>query len=101
MPAGKQAAFRTAERGALAVDPCEPWRILAITFTNKAANELKERLSAILGSEDGEKVWASTFHSTCARILRRDAERLGYTSRFTIYDSDDSKRMIKDCQKDR
>ena len=87
-------------RNALAVEPCEPWRILAITFTNKAANELKERLSAILGSEDGEKVWASTFHATCARILRRDAEKLGYTGRFTIYDTDDSKRVVKDCQKE-
>ena len=86
-------------RAALAVDPCPPWRILAITFTNKAANELKERLSAILGAEDGEQVWASTFHSTCARMLRRDADKLGYTSRFTIYDMDDSKRLIKECQK--
>ena len=86
-------------KAALAVDPCEPWRILAITFTNKAANELKDRLSAILGSEEGGKVWASTFHSTCARILRRDADRIGYTKRFTIYDSDDSKRMIRECQK--
>ena len=82
-----------------AVDPCEPWRILAITFTNKAANELKERLSAILGSDDGEQVWASTFHSTCARILRRDADRLGYSNRFTIYDTDDSRRLMKECQK--
>ncbi len=87
-------------RAALAVDPCEPWRILAITFTNKAAGELKERLSAILGPEDGEQVWASTFHSMCARMLRRDAERLGYTGRFTIYDSDDSKRVMKDCGKE-
>ena len=86
-------------RSSLTVEPCEPWRILAITFTNKAANELKERLSAILGSEDGEQVWASTFHATCARILRRDADRLGYTKRFTIYDTDDSRRLIKECQK--
>ena len=85
-------------RRALAVEPCEPWRILAITFTNKAANELKERLSGILGPK-GEEVWASTFHSMCARMLRRDADRLGYTKHFTIYDSDDSKRLIKDCQK--
>ena len=83
---------------ALAVEPCQPWRILAITFTNKAAKELKERLTRILGPE-GEEIWASTFHASCARILRRDADRLGYTKHFTIYDSDDSKRLIKDCQK--
>lgn len=86
-------------RSSFAVEPCEPWRILAITFTNKAANELKERLSAILGSDDGEQVWASTFHATCARMLRRDGDKLGYTKRFTIYDMDDSKRLIKECQK--
>ena len=86
-------------RGALAVEPCPPWRIMAITFTNKAANELKERLSAILGSE-GDEGWACTFHSSCARILRRDADKIGFTKRFTIYDTDDSKRLMKDCQKE-
>lgn len=86
-------------RAALADDPCPPWKILAITFTNKAANELKERLSAILGEKEGGAIWASTFHSTCARMLRRDGDRLGYTKHFTIYDSDDSKRLMKDCQK--
>ena len=75
--------------------PPKPWRIMAITFTNKAAGELKDRLSAMLG-ESGNEVWASTFHATCARILRRDGDRLGYTNRFTIYDTDDSKRMMKD-----
>ena len=75
--------------------PPKPWRIMAITFTNKAAGELKDRLSAMLG-ESGSEVWASTFHSTCARMLRRDGERLGYSPKFTIYDSDDSKRMMKD-----
>lgn len=75
--------------------PPKPWRIMAITFTNKAAGELKDRLSAMLGESGGE-VWASTFHSTCARMLRRDGERLGYSPKFTIYDSDDSKRMMKD-----
>ncbi len=82
----------------LAVSPCAPWRILAITFTNKAAGELKERLCSMLG-ESGNDIWASTFHSTCARILRRDGDRLGYTSHFTIYDTDDSKRLMKDCLK--
>ena len=75
--------------------PPKPWRIMAITFTNKAAGELKERLEAMLGESGGE-VWASTFHSTCAKMLRRDGERLGYSPKFTIYDSDDSKRMMKD-----
>ena len=75
--------------------PPKPWRIMAITFTNKAAGELKDRLTVMLGEEGGE-VWASTFHSTCARILRKYGERLGYSAKFTIYDTDDSKRMMKD-----
>ena len=81
----------------MAVDPCRPWQILAITFTNKAAGELKERLISLLGDQGGE-IWASTFHSTCARILRQYGEKLGYTSHFTIYDTDDSRRLMKDCQ---
>ena len=81
--------------GLLSRFPPKPWRIMAITFTNKAAGELKDRLSAMLG-ENGGEVWASTFHSTCARMLRRDGERLGYTPKCTIYDTDDSKRMMKD-----
>ena len=85
--------------GLLAVDPCPAWRILAITFTNKAAGELKERLSRMLGAE-GEEVAAGTFHSFCARILRRDGERLGYSAHFTIYDTDDSRRLMKACMKD-
>lgn len=75
--------------------PAFPWKIMAITFTNKAAGELKDRLVAMLG-EKGSEVWASTFHATCARILRRDGDRLGYSGKFTIYDTDDSKRMMKD-----
>lgn len=82
----------------LAVDPCPAWRILAITFTNKAAGELKERLVNMLG-EDGNEVAASTFHSLCARILRRDGTALGYSSHFTIYDTDDSRRLMKECMK--
>ena len=79
-------------------DPAKPWQILAITFTNKAAKELKERLEALLG-DDANDIWASTFHSACARILRRNADRLGYSSSFTIYDTDDQKRLIKECQR--
>ena len=77
-------------------NPIKPWNILTITFTNKAANELKERLSNMLG-EMGKDVNAGTFHSSCVRILRRDIEKLGYDKNFTIYDTDDSKRVIKDC----
>ena len=80
----------------LSVDAPAPWQILAITFTNKAANELKERLEAMLG-EKGNDVWASTFHSCCVRILRRDSERIGFSKHFTIYDTDDSKRVMKEA----
>ena len=82
----------------LSVDAAKPWEILAITFTNKAAGELKERLEKMLG-EQALDIWASTFHSSCVRILRRNAYYIGYTSNFTIYDTDDSKRVIKDCIK--
>ena len=82
-----------------AVDPASPWSIIAITFTNKAANELKERLGAMLGPE-AQDIWAMTFHSACCRILRRDIERLGYTRSFTIYDTSDSERVMKDIIKD-
>ncbi|HBB72218.1 MAG TPA: ATP-dependent DNA helicase PcrA [Ruminococcus sp.] len=83
-------------RDIAAVDPIKPWNILAITFTNKAAAELKERLSAMLG-EDALNVHASTFHSACMRILRSEIGAIGFSSDFTIYDSDDSQRMIKNC----
>ena len=82
------------------VEPARPWEVLAITFTNKAANELKERLGRMLGEEVAADVWASTFHSACVRILRRDIDRLGFDRSFTIYDSDDSKRVIKDIIKE-
>ena len=82
-----------------ALDPAVPWSIIAITFTNKAANELKERLADMLGPE-AQDVWAMTFHSACCRILRRDIERLGYSRSFTIYDTADSERMMKDIIKD-
>ena len=79
----------------LAVRPARPWNVLAITFTNKAAGELKERLKAMLGDTVGGDVFASTFHSACVRILRRDAERIGFPKSFTIYDSDDQQRVMK------
>ena len=81
------------------LEPAAPWSILAITFTNKAAGELKDRLAVMLGPA-AEDVWASTFHSACVRILRRDIEKLGFASSFTIYDTDDSLRVVKDCLKD-
>ena len=82
-----------------ALEPVLPWSIIAITFTNKAANELKERLTAMLG-EGGQDVWAMPFHSACCRILRKDIERLGYSRSFTIYDTADSERVMKNIIKD-
>ena len=82
-----------------AVEPAAPWSVIAITFTNKAANELKERLERMLGAP-AQDVWAMTFHSACCRILRREIERLGYSRSFTIYDSADSERLMKDIIKD-
>lgn len=76
----------------------QPWQMLAITFTNKAAGELRERLVSAIG-EEANSIWAHTFHSCCSRILRRFADRIGYTSHFTIYDTDDSRRVMKQCQK--
>lgn len=86
-------------REAVAAIPVKPWNILAITFTNKAAGELKSRLFNMLGNEALD-IQAATFHSACVRILRREIERLGYQSSFTIYDSDDSQRIIKACMSD-
>ena len=71
------------------LEPAAPWSILAITFTNKAAGELKERLERQLGPQAND-IWASTFHSACVRILRRDIEKLGFASSFTIYDTADA-----------
>ena len=95
---------RRRARRAAAVEPVEPWRIIAITFTNKAADELKERIERMLGPEAAADIWASTFHSACVRILRRDADKLGYPNSFTIYDTSDSlavvKRIIKEMNLD-
>ena len=82
-----------------ALNPVMPWNIIAVTFTNKAANELKARLINMLSPEAGE-VWAMTFHSACCRILRRHAELVGYSSSFTIYDSSDSERVMKEIIKE-
>lgn len=88
-------AWQEVSRAAHAV-PVNPWNVLAITFTNKAANELKERLSAML-DDDGARVNAGTFHYICLRILRREIDALGYRAGFTIYDTDDGIRVVKDC----
>ena len=77
---------------------CKPWQILAITFTNKAAGELKERICNTV-PEGGSDIWAATFHSTCARILRRYGDRIGFTSHFTVYGTDDQKKLVKDILK--
>ena len=85
--------------GILAVDRPRPWNVLAITFTNKAAGELRARLQDLLG-ETGRDVNAATFHSACVRILRSEITALGYQSSFTIYDTDDSIRVLKECLAD-
>lgn len=96
--------LRAAAESCAALEPVEPWRIIAITFTNKAAGELKERLARMLGPDAADQVWARTFHSACVRILRRDADKLGYPSSFTIYDTADRvaimKRIVKEQNKD-
>ena len=83
----------------LAEDKPQPYELLCITFTNKAANEFKARLENILG-ENSKELWSGTFHSVCVRILRRHIELLGYNSDFTIYDTDDTKRIITDIYKE-
>lgn len=98
-PEHPEAADADRARRLCAVDAPRPWEIIAITFTNKAAGELKDRLAARLGPMAND-VWASTFHSACVRILRRDADRIGFDKNFTIYDTDDSKRVLRDILKD-
>ena len=86
--------------GMLRQNAVRSWNVMAITFTNKAAGELKERLRNMLGGEEGNEVFASTFHSACVRILRRWAESIGYPRSFTIYDTDDSQRVMKAVYKE-
>ena len=86
--------------GMLRKDAVRSWNVMAITFTNKAAGELKERLRNMLGGEEGDEVFASTFHSACVRILRRWAEEIGYPRSFTIYDTDDAQRVMKSVYKE-
>ncbi len=82
-------------------EPCPPWAVLAITFTNKAAKEIRERLSSALQDDEAAaSVWAGTFHSVCVRILRRYTKEAGYQEGFTIYDTDDQKRLISQCMKE-
>ena len=76
-----------------------PYNILAITFTNKAAGEMRERVKKLIGDR-AEGMWISTFHSSCVRILRREAEHMGFNTNFTIYDSYDSKALVKQCMKE-
>jgi DNA helicase-2/ATP-dependent DNA helicase PcrA len=91
-------SLRQQARKIAAEVPVPAWKILAITFTNKAASELKNRLENMLG-ESGNDIWASTFHAACARMLRKDGDRLGFSRHFTVYDTEDSKRLMRDCIK--
>ena len=96
---GKLLAAGPEAESLAALEPVAPWRILAITFTNKAADELKARLERMLG-DGAEDIWACTFHSACVRILRRDGDKLGYADNFTIYDTSDSQSLMKRILKD-
>lgn len=86
-------AYLIGEKGA------KPWDILAITFTNKAANEMKERIASLVG-DDAKDIWMGTFHSICVRILRKFIDRIGFDSSFIIFDTSDQKTLIKGCLKD-
>ncbi len=81
------------------LEPTPPWSVLAITFTNKAAREIKERLESAIGAENASDIWSGTFHSICMRILRRFGDKVGYSSGFSVYDADDAKKLICECMK--
>ena len=89
----RRIAYLLAERGVA------PYEVLAITFTNKAAGEMKERVAELVGDR-ARSMWVSTFHSACVRILRQEAVRLGYSNSFTIYDSADSQKLLSHIMKD-
>ena len=95
---GKTKALTT--RIAYMIDACgvNPWNIMALTFTNKAAGEMRDRVDSIVGF-GAESIWVATFHSSCVRMLRRYIDRLGYDNNFTIYDTDDQKSVIKEICK--
>ena len=95
MPVGELAAYLTK----YAENPCPAWAVMCITFTNKAANEMKERLSLVIG-EEAEEIWAGTFHNVCMRILRKNPIEAGLSTGFTIYDTDDTKKLIVSIVKD-
>ena len=78
----------------------KPWNILAITFTNKAANEMKARVENLIGGEDAKDMWIGTFHSICVRILRRTIDQIGFERSFIIFDTSDQKTLIKSCLKE-
>lgn len=84
-----------------AIEPCAPWQILSITFTNKAANEMKKRIASALGDDLlASEIWAGTFHSICVKLLRRFGEHIGISRDFSIYDADDQKKLVAACQKE-
>ncbi|MBE6573153.1 MAG: ATP-dependent DNA helicase PcrA [Ruminococcaceae bacterium] len=95
LPAGELAEYLTK----YAENPCPAWAVMCITFTNKAANEMKERLSLVIG-EASEEIWAGTFHNICMRILRKNPLEAGLAPGFTIYDTDDTKKLISSIVKD-
>lgn len=96
----KEEAAATLDAYIAEADRIPAWSILSITFTNKAANEMKQRLEKMVGSENAAQIWSGTFHSVCIRLLRRFGERIGYPRGFTIYDADDQKRLMTAVIKD-
>lgn len=96
---GKTRVLTTSIANLIKNEGVDPRNILAITFTNKAANEMKDRIASLLGMDVGH-LWIGTFHSICARILRMNIEKIGYSSNFTIYDTNDQRTLIKEIIND-